>query len=438
MSSPLIITQFFSSLLRSPVIRRRILFVLLGILVFRIAAHIPVPGADLAVLASLLERNAALSTFSLLTGGSLATFSVVLMGLAPYINASIIVQLMTVVIPQWEALSKEGDSGQRKLRQYTRYLAVPLALLQSYGMILLLNTLSGGMPVVANTNQPGVIIPIMLAITAGSIFLMWLGELMTERGIGNGISLLIFSSIVAGLPSILGQLAGTGDIFSGSTLVIAAFTLAILVFVIWFTEARRDVPVVYASRSTTAGGIQSALPLRVNQAGMIPIIFALSIVTLPTIAANLLANSANMQLRTASTWVLTNLNPNDPGLIYGVLFFALVLFFTYFYISITVQPQQIAENMQKRGGFVPGVRPGAQTAELIRSTVYYLSLLGGFFLALVSISPFIFQNALAQFGVATSVQIISGAAIIIVASVVSEIIRQLRASLTARDYDKFL
>ncbi|MFH1012628.1 MAG: preprotein translocase subunit SecY, partial [Candidatus Peregrinibacteria bacterium] len=271
--------RYLHKIWQAQTLRKKILFTLFLLFVFRVAAHITVPGVDASVLGRMFEQNSLLGVFSALTGGSMERFSIVLMGLSPYINASIILQLMTVVIPKLEALSKEGMDGRRKINQYTRILTVPLALLQSYGMIILLNQ-GSGQALIPNISDPAVILPIMIIVTAGTLFVMWLGELITERGIGNGISLLIFAGIIADMPTIVGRMLGIAQ--AGDTtklvhfIVFVILTVAMLVFVVLITEGQRNIPITYATRAVGGGkGQKSSLPIRVNQAGMIPIIFAI-------------------------------------------------------------------------------------------------------------------------------------------------------------------
>jgi preprotein translocase subunit SecY len=363
------------------------------------------------------------------------------MGLTPYINASIIVQLMTVVIPRLEELSKEGEQGRNKINSYTRWLTFPLAFLQSYGMILLLNksASAGGAELIPGIENLNVILPIMITISAGTLFLMWLGEMMTEKGIGNGISLLIFASIVSGIPPILGQTLGIAQ-FDQTKLIpfviLLAITVALTIFVVLVTEGSRQIPVNYGSRAGTRGA-QSALPIRINQAGMIPIIFAVSLVTFPTIIAQFLQNSLNPTVKAISDFILANLNGAAPGFLYILLYLLLIVAFTYFYVSITFDPVKIAENIQKRGGFVPGIRPGRETAEFLGGVSSRLNLWGGLFLGFVAVLPIILTKFFASQSFGSVPLLISGAGLIIVVGVVLELIRQINAQLIMHDYDKF-
>ncbi len=433
--------NYLKRIFQAPDLRKKILFTIFAIALFRTAAHITVPGVDVTALTGLFEQNELLGVFSILTGGSLENFSIVLMGLTPYINASIIVQLMTVVIPRLEELSKEGEQGRNKINSYTRWLTFPLAFLQSYGMILLLNksASAGGMELIPNVGDPMVIVPIMLTISAGTIFLMWLGELMTEKGIGNGISMLIFASIVSGIPPVLGQTLGIAQ-FDKTKLIpfiiLLVITVALTVFVVLVTEGSRQVPVNYGSRGGARGN-QSALPMRINQAGMIPIIFAVSLVTFPTIIAQFLQSSANPTVKAVSTFILNNLNGASPGLLYILLYLFLIIAFTYFYVSITFDPVKIAENIQKRGGFVPGIRPGRETAEYLAGISSRLNLWGGLFLGFVAVLPIVLTKFFTTQSFGSVPLLISGAGLIIVVGVILELIRQINAQLIMHDYDKF-
>ncbi len=430
--------SYLKRIFQAPDLRRKILFTVFALAFFRVLAHITVPGVDRAALTSLFADNELLGVFSILTGGSMENFSIILMGLTPYINASIIMQLMTVVIPKLEELKKEGEEGQKTINKWTRWLTLPLAALQSYGMIILLNRSAGG-ALIPNVSDLSVMLPIMLTITAGTVFLMWLGEVMTERGIGNGVSLLIFGSIIAGIPPVLGQTLGLAQ-FDPSKLVpfaiLLAITVALTIFVVLITEGQRQIPITYA-RSAGAPGEQSTLPLRVNQAGMIPIIFAVSLVTFPTIIAQFMQGSANEFVRSIATWVTNNFNGANPGFLYVALYFTFVMAFTYFYVSITFDPEKVAENIQKRGGFVPGIRPGRETAEYIGGISSRLNLWGGSFLGFVAIMPILIQVFFAGQSFGSVPLLISGAGLIIIVGVVLELIRQINAQMIMHDYDKF-
>lgn len=429
--------KYLHQIWQSSTLRKKILFTLVVLLVFRIAAHITVPGVNVEVLGRIFEQNSLLGVFSALTGGSMESFSIVLMGLSPYINASIIMQLMTVVVPKLERLSKEGMEGRRVINKYTRILTVPLAFLQSYGMILLLNR-SAQNQLIENAGQFSTILPIMIIVTAGTLFVMWLGELITENGIGNGISLIIFAGIIAGMPTVFGRMMGTFQ--AGDTTKLIHFilfvilTLAMLVFVVLISEGQRNIPITYATRATGGGkGEKSVLPIRVNQAGMIPIIFAISMVTFPSVMAQFFSASSSEYLKSIASFISKYLNSNNPSYLYIVLYFLLIVAFSYFYVSVTFNPDNVAENIQKRGGFIPGIRPGSQTAKFLGSTSSYLNLFGGSFIALVAVVPIIFTKYTT---LTAGDLIISGAGLIIMVGVILELIRQIDAQLVMHDYEK--
>jgi preprotein translocase subunit SecY len=421
---------------QSTTLRKKILFTLFILIVFRVAAHITVPGVNVDALAGIFERNDLLGVFSAFTGGSMESFSIVLMGLSPYINASIIIQLMTVVIPKLETLSKEGMEGRRKLNQYTRWLTVPFAFLQSYGMIILLNQSSQGQ-LISDVTDPTVVLPIMVTVTAGTVFLMWLGEMITEKGIGNGISLLIFASIISGMPAIVGRMLGIAQ--GGDTtklwyfIAFVVLTVAMLVFVVLITEGQRNIPITYASRATGGKGEKAGLPIRVNQAGMIPIIFAISMMTFPSVIAQFFEKSSSPALQSVAGFILEYFNATNPTYLYMGLYFVLIVAFSYFYVSVTFNPEQIAENIQKRGGFIPGIRPGSQTAQFLAKVSSHMNLFGGLFLAVVAVVPIVFTKYTT---LQSSDLIITGSGLIIVVGVVLELIRQIDAQLIMHDYDK--
>lgn len=428
--------KYLHQIWRSAALRRKILFTLFILFVFRFAAHISVPGVNVSVLSQIFQQNSLLGVFSALTGGSMESFSIVLMGLAPYINASIIMQLMTVVIPKLETLSKEGMEGRRQINKYTRLLTIPLAFLQSYGMILLLNRSAQGQLIPGATDFIS-LLPIMTVVAAGTIFMMWLGELITENGIGNGISLIIFAGIIAGMPTVFGRMLGTFQAGDSTKLIhfllFVVLTLLMLVFVVLITEGQRNIPITYATRATGGKGEKSVLPIRVNQAGMIPIIFAVSMVTFPSVIAQFFSASNSSLLQGIADFIGKYLNSSNPSYFYIVLYFLLIIAFSYFYVSVTFNPDNIAENIQKRGGFIPGVRPGRQTADFLGKTSSYLNLFGGTFIALVAVVPIIFTKYTT---LTAGDLIISGSGLIIMVGVILDLIRQIDAQLVMHDYDK--
>ena len=423
--------RYLRQLWRSEDLRKRIFITLYLLFIYRLVAHITVPGTDPFALQQFLDSRGgvgAVGIFAALTGGAIDNFSVVMLGLSPYINASIIMQLCTVIFPKLEAISKEGAQGQQVINRYTRYLAVPLAFVQSYGFLVLLG--HGGVQLV-DLSWPGVLAP-MLFVTTGSLFIMWLGELITEKGIGNGISLIIFTGIVAGVPSVLSSMFIAGEGKQAAFFLFCIVSLAMLVAVVLFTDAHRLVPITYANQGA-GRGVQGNIPIRLNQAGMIPIIFAISLITLPAILSQFLATAPRFQGVVA--FINQHINPQNPSLIYMGIYFLLVMGFTYFYVSVTFKPDDIAESIQKRGGFIPGVRPGKPTAELLAKISSRMNLWGGAFLGIVAIVPLIFTRYSA---LASQDLIISGSGLIIIVGVVMELIRQINAQLLAHDYDKLV
>lgn len=414
-------------------LRRRILVTLGILIVYRVAAHTPIPGTDPLVLKTYLASRGGggiLGVFSSLTGGAVDNFSIALLGLSPYINASIVVQLATVIFPKFEALSKEGIQGQQVLNRYTRWLSLPLSFLQSYGFLLLISPPGTGTTLI-DLSFPNVLLP-MLFVTAGSTFIMWLGEMITEKGIGNGISMIIFAGIVANIPTNIASLFVSGAGAGAEIFLFAILAIAMLIAVVLFTDAHRLIPLTYANQGA-GRGVQGTLPIRLNQAGMIPIIFAVSLITLPAIAAQFLQNSP--RFAGIATFFTTYFNSQNPGWPYIVGYFILVILFTYFYVSVTFKPADLAESIQKRGGFVPGTRPGASTASMLAKISNRLNLWGGMFLGFIAIVPLLFTKFTA---LASSSLLISGSSLIIVVGVVMELIRQTNAQMLAHDYEKLV
>jgi len=420
------ILQFF----KHKDLRARILWTLFLLIIFRIISHIPIPGVDLSKLQELFAQNQFLGMMDIFSGGSLGQLSIALMGVAPYINASIIIQLMTMAIPQIEALQKEGDYGRRKLNQYTRYLTVPLALLQSYGMIILLQksefSVLGDMSIYR-------LIAILITVTAGTILVMWLGELISEFGIGNGISLIIFLGIVARLPQLISETAAVFSVGQiGRLLAFVALALATIYFVVYITEGQRNIPISYAGRVRTnrfMAGMTSNLPLKVNQAGVIPIIFALSLLIFPGMVSALFMNARSQWLANSAEFVKKLFENNW---VYGVSYFLLVIFFTFFYTWVIFKPTQVAENLQKSGGFIPGIRPGKHTVDFLTRISNRITLWGSIFLGLIAVLPLIVQAF-----VKVSSLTIGGTSLLIVVSVALETMRQVKSQLVMKKYDEF-
>lgn len=407
--------------------RNSILFVLAMLVIFRLAANIPIPGIDREALRNLFSQNQFLGLINVFSGSAMSNFSVAALGVAPYITASIIFQLLVMIIPKLEELSKE-EAGQQKINQWTRYLSVPLAVLQSFGLITLLRQSSQQII----TDLAAVQLTfIVLTMTAGTVFLMWIGELISERKIGNGISLLIFAGIISALPTALQQTLVTFDYSQIFTLVIFVLVaLVTIVGVVIITEGERKVPVSYAKivRGTRMyGGVDTYLPIKVNQGGVIPIIFAISIILFPPMIAQFFLNAKTEFLVRAAEWVIM-LFQNQ--LFYGIAYFLMVFAFTYFYTAVIFHPDQIAENLQKNGGFVPGIRPGKPTASYLQYTVNRIILTGAIFLGLIAVLPLAMQQLT---GLQTLV--IGGTSLLIVVAVVIDSVQQINAQLTMRDYE---
>ncbi|MBW6440557.1 preprotein translocase subunit SecY [Patescibacteria group bacterium] len=412
-------------------LRAKIIYVAVMLIIFRIAAHIPIPIVDPQKLSDFFNSNQLLGLLSAFTGGGMENFSLVMLGIGPYITASIIMQLLTMIFPQVKELYQEsGEAGRQKFNQYTRYLTVPLATLQGFAMITLLKSQG----IIGNIDKFEMAVAISL-IAAGTVFLMWIGELISEKKIGNGISLIIFAGIVSGLPRAVQQILVEIDISPDKIpAIISLLIMAVVVVVgvVFITEAQRNIPVSYARRvkgSKTYGGVSTFLPLKVNSAGMIPLIFAMSMMLFPGIVASFFVASSNETIRSVAVFINDALQPGN--LIYGVLYFVLVFLFTYFYTSIVFDPNNVADNLQKHGGFVPGIRPGKNTAEFLARVLGRITFIGAFFLGLIAVLPFIGQAVTNVSNMA-----IGGASVLIVVGVVLEAIRQIDSQLTMRDYEE--
>lgn len=407
-------------------LRNSIFFVLVMLLLFRVMAHIPIPGVNTENLSAFFQSNQLLGLVNLFSGGGLESFSLAALGVAPYITSAIIFQLLVMIVPKLEELQKEGESGQQKINQWTRWVSVPLAFIQSFGFITLIRQQSQFD--IATSMTTGEIALAMVAMTAGSIFLMWIGELISERNIGNGISLMIFAGIIAGLPRILQQtLVGFEQSQIINMIIIAVITLITIVAIVIMTEGMRKIPVSYARMSRSGGNVDSHLPLRVNMAGVIPIIFAISVILFPPTIAQFLLSAQNETVVNAAQWII-NLFQN--GLFYGIVYFIAVVVFTFFYTGVVFKPDQVAENLQKQGAFIPGIRPGKPTEEYLTYVMNRIVLTGAIFLGLVAVLPLIVQEftGLEQL-------IVGGTSILIIVAVVIDIVQQINAQLTMRDYE---
>jgi preprotein translocase subunit SecY len=408
-------------------LRKNILFVLGALVLFRLLAHIPVPGVNVENLRAFFSGNQLLGLMNIFAGGGMSNFSIVMLGVAPYITASIIFQLLAMIIPKLEEMSKE-EGGRQKINVYTRLATVPLALLQAFGMINLLNQSSR--PILENMSG-WYLACTMIIITAGTVFLMWLGELITERKIGNGISLLIFAGIIAGLPSAVNEMMVNFNKAQFMNLIVFAAIAAITIAgVVIINEAQRNIPVVYAKRIRGArmyGGTSTHLPIRINQAGVIPIIFAISVILFPPMIAQFMLRADTAAIVSAAKWII-DLFQNQ--IFYGVSYFVLVFAFTYFYTAVIFHPTQIADNLQKHGGFVPGIRPGTQTSGYLQNIIGRITLAGALFLSIIAVLPLLMKQA-------TGMQslVIGGTSLLIVVSVVIETIKQVESQLLMRDYE---
>ena len=419
-------SQKLKHIYTEPVIRKRILFTL-GILVAtRVFAVIPIPGIDTARLQSLFSGSEFLNLLNLFSGGGLSNLSIVMLGVGPFVTASIVMQLMTLMLPKLKALyQEEGDAGRKRFAQYSRLLTVPLAAIQGYAFIMLLER-QGVLPVLPF----GTLVIDVLVIVAGSILLMWLGELISEFGIGNGVSLIIFAGIIVGLPSSLGQLIFTFD-QSLLPIYLAALVASILIVlgVVTVTEAERPIPITYAKQvrgNRVYGGLSTYLPLRVNQAGVIPIIFALSILLFPQMILEFLSHSSVSAISGIS-YALLGILAN--AWFYAIAYFVLVFLFTYFYTAVTFDPEAVANNLQKSGAFIPGVRPGLSTSEYIAHVLTRLTLVGALFLGVIAVLPLILRSL-------TGIQslAIGGTALLIVVSVVIDVVKKVDAQISVREY----
>jgi preprotein translocase subunit SecY len=422
------IAHFFARIVKSPDLRRKIIIAAVILVVFRLAAHIPAAGIDRESLKMLFSGSPLLSLLDVFSGGTLANFSIMALGLNPYINASIIFQLLGHVIPSLEELQKEGEYGQEKINQYTRILTVPLAAFQGFGMYTLLHSQR-----IIPSLSPLSIISLVLTMTAGTILAVWLGELLSEYAFKNGISFLIFAGIIARLPITLGQsvtIVQSQDILK--ILVFIVLVVAIIGLIIFMNEATRQIPIHYARRGS--GGsvpFSSYLPLRLNQAGVIPIIFAVSLVLLPSLASQFLSGIGNNQIAQLAGNFAELFKPQS--FLYNAVYFLLVFGFTYFYTAVVFNPEKISENLQKAGGFIPGIRPGSETSKYLSFVLGRITLVGGIFLGSIAILPSLFQNTI---GIANLA--IGGTGILIVVSVVLEVTRELEGELAMRKYETFI
>lgn len=410
-------------------VRNKLLFVLGMLVVFRLIAHIPIPGIDIAGLKSFLAGNQMVGMLDLFSGGTIKSFSIIMLGVGPYITASIIFQLLAMIVPSLEELSKEGEQGQAKLNMYTRWLTVPLAFLQSFGMIRLLG--QSGRHLLGNVGAWELFI-MMTTITAGTMFLVWVGEIITEQKVGNGVSLLIFAGIVAGLPTLVRNALvnyTSADFYTLVLFVVAA--VLTVVGVVYINEGQRNIPVSYAKQirgNHSYGGTNSHLPLRVNMAGVIPIIFAISLIMFPPMIAQFFVSAKSALVASIATHTITIFNNQ---VFYAIAYFLLVVGFTYFYTAVIFHPQKIAENLQRQGGFIPGIRPGKETESYLQHTMNRINLIGASFLGIIAILPLIVQGIMG-----TSSLALGGTSLLIVVAVCIETAKQIEAQVTMHEYDR--
>ncbi len=411
-------------------LRRKIMITAGLLLLERILVFIPLPLIRTTALKQFFNQNDLLGFLNIFSGGGLKNFSIITMGVGPYITASIIMQLLTIVIPSLEELQNEGEFGQKKINQYARLLTVPIGIIQAFAVLTLLKQNN-----VIATWTPITLVITLLMMTAGTLFVMWLGEIITESGVGNGISLIItvgiLGSLAPQLQSILASIQSSG---SYTTLIaLAAVILFSIIFVIEINEGKREVPVSYARRIRAGGSfgsVPSHLPIKINAAGVVPIIFAVAILTMPTFLGQFFSNARSLPLAHVAQWLTRTFQPS--GRIYNITYFLLIFLFTFFYTYIIFKPEKVAENLQKQGGYIPGVRPGTETIRYIRNILNRITLFGALFLALIAILPALLQNEFP-----TQRLLLSGTSILIVISVILETSRQIQSQYLMRTYDAY-
>jgi preprotein translocase subunit SecY len=427
-----------------PDLRRRILFTLGILVIYRLASHIPVPNVNPQTLRQVFESNQLLGMLDMFSGGAMSSFSVMAMGVYPYITASIIIQLLLPIIPSLEEIAKEGEAGRNKINQYTHWLTIPLAALQAYGQATLLSRGGGGQAAVLSNfgfDSPEKILPTistLITLTAGTVVAVWLGELITEQGIGNGVSIIIFGGIVARVPQRVGQMivSESGPWTLIMFLIITAITIMGIVVI---QEGQRRIPVQYGKRVLAmrgnrlriAGGQSTHIPLRVNSAGMIPLIFAQSILIFPGVIASYFVFSSSNIIKTVATTFSQVFSPNSN--LYWILYFIMVIGFTYFYTDVIFRQQNLPENLQKQGGFIPGIRPGKRTADYLNGVLQRITLVGAVFLGAVAILPWLVRDVSE-----TQTMLITSTGLLIVVGVVLDTMKQLEAQLLMRHYEGFI
>lgn len=435
--------ETWQQLYKNPALRKRVLVVLVIMLAYSLLSQIPVPVPDSSklqiFLTKLFESSSLLGFVNIFSGGALSRFSILLMGLGPYINASIIIQLLTQVVPKLNALSKEGESGRNKINYYTRLLTLPLAIIQAVATVFLIRNLSvqsAGIDLIGN---PSILQWIMMISTmvAGSMLLMWLGELITEKGIGNGISMIILFGIVSSLPATYASqfaLVQSDPTKLTSFIFIIVAAIASVIFIVYLNEGQRNVPISYARRLSSAqaySGVDTHLPLRVITAGVIPIIFALAFLSVPTFLGQLFSSAKSAWLASLASNLTNWFSPTSW--VYALFYFTLVVAFTYFYTAIIFKPDEIAENLQKQGGFIPGVRPGEETSKYLKNIINRITFTGSLGLGIVALLPFIMQTVFKTSQAVT----IGGTSLLIIVAVIIETVKQIQSLALMATYEKY-
>ena len=430
-----------------PDIREKLLFTFAIIIIFRFVSNVPVPGINTLALSAIFRDSTVLGFLNIFSGGALQNMSIAAMGVYPYITSSIVMQLMVPIVPALQALSKEGEQGRKQIQIYTHWMTVPMALVQGYGQLILIQS-QGGITGIELTGPNALpTISAIITMTAGTMFVVWLGELISEKGVGNGISIMIFAGIIAGLPQfIAGRLytdTGTGIT---ATLALGALMVGLVAFIVVFQEAQRRIPVQYSRSVFRSGRMyrqsgQTHIPLRVNMTGMIPLIFAFSVIIFPAYLGSIFATSENSFVANVGDFLQTTFDPSNVG--YWIFTFFTVLIFTFFYTMVVFQQQNMAENLQRQGGFIPGIRPGRPTQEYVNRVMLRITWGGALFLATVAVAPFVFTQIVGGSGGlggsgATTAFGISAAGLIIVVGVVLDTLRQIEAQLLMRQYEGFI
>jgi len=430
-------------------IREKLLFTFALVVIFRFVSNVPVPGVDPVALDQAFKQSTVLGFMNIFSGGALANMSVAAMGVYPYITSSIVMQLMVPLVPALQALSKEGEQGRKQINIYTHWMTVPMAFVQGYGQLIIVQNIAPGAIPNPSLTGPDALptLSAIITMTAGTMFLVWLGELISERGIGNGISIIIFTGIIAGLPQFIGGrlYTGTGEGVT-ATFFLAIMMVGLVAFIVYFQEAQRRIPVQYSRSVFRSGRMyrqsgQTHIPLRVNSTGMIPLIFALSVVILPAFIGSAIADSDNSLLRNAGDFMVSVFDPGNAG--YWIFVFFTVVIFTFFYTVVVFQQQNLAENLQRQGGFIPGIRPGRPTQEYVNRVLLRITWGGAFFLGTVAIAPYIMSQlvgssgGLSQSG-GTAAFGITASGLIIVVGVVLDTLRQIEAQLLMRQYEGFI